>query len=102
MTRVKFLDAARTDVLEAAAFYEREQSALGERFRRELRRSIGRILAYPEAWSPLSPRTRRCLVNTFPYGVIYQVGGDAVLIVAVMHLHRDPESWRSRVTKAGD
>ncbi|HMD98943.1 MAG TPA: type II toxin-antitoxin system RelE/ParE family toxin [Terriglobia bacterium] len=62
-----------------------------------MNRAIQRILQYPEAWSPLSARTRRCRTNKFPYGVIYQIRGDTVLIVAVMHLHRKPGTWKNRL-----
>jgi len=44
----------------------------------------------------LSKHTRRCLVHRFPYGVIYQVTGEVILIIAVMQLNRKPGYWRGR------
>ena len=35
--------------------------------------------------------------NKDPYGVIYAIEADHVLIVSVMHLHRHPESWRKNL-----
>jgi hypothetical protein len=32
-----------------------------------------------------------------PYGVIYQIRKETLLIVAVMHLGREPERWKSRL-----
>ena len=32
-------------------------------------------------------------------GINYQVRGDTLLIVAVTHLHRDPQSWGARIPK---
>jgi plasmid stabilization system protein ParE len=95
---VAFLDPAKSELLEAIDYYNRESEGLGYKFAAEVRRTIGRIIHHPEAWTPLSPRTRRCRTNRFPFGVIYQLRGKTVLIVAVMHLHKHPESWKYRLS----
>ena len=59
--------------------------------------AIARIIRYPEAWSPLSGNTRRCLVHRFPYGIVYQVKSDIVRIIAVANLRRAPGYWKDRV-----
>lgn len=46
-----------------------------------------------------SKRTCRCLLNRFPYGVLYRVDIDAIRVGAVMHLNRDPKNWRLRTGK---
>ena len=94
---VRFLAPAQAELAEAVAYYDSQESGLGSQFAEEVKRIIERILQYPEAWALLSPRTRRCRTNKFPYGIIYQIRGDAVLIVAVMHLHREPTTWKSRL-----
>jgi hypothetical protein len=33
----------------------------------------------------------------FPYGIIYELSEDEIVIIAVAPLHREPEYWRSRV-----
>jgi hypothetical protein len=40
---------------------------------------------------------RRCLTHVFPYGVLYTVEPDFILIVAVMHGSREPGYWKRRV-----
>jgi plasmid stabilization system protein ParE len=94
---VKFLSPAQAELAEAVAYYNSQKPELGSQFTEEIRRTIERILQYPLAWTPLSKRTRRCRTNKFPYGVIYQVRVDILLIVAVMHLHREPQTWKSRL-----
>jgi cytochrome P450 len=44
---------------------------------------------------------RRCLTRTFPYGVLFQIKPDKYVIIAVMHLHRDPDYWKKRVRSTG-
>jgi plasmid stabilization system protein ParE len=99
---VKFLAPARAELSEAVAYYDSKKQGLGSQFAQEVRRSIERILQYPEAWSLISKRTRRCRTNRFPYAIIYQVRGDVLLIVAVMHLRREPRTWKSRIEEGNE
>ena len=94
---VQFLAPARAEFRDAIAFYNAQRAGLGYDFSAEIKKAIQRIMEYPEAWSLISKRARRCRVNRFPFGVIYQVREDTLLIVAVMHLHREPDSWRRRL-----
>ncbi len=94
---VKFLDPARDEMAEAIAYYDARKAGLGAAFSGEIKKTIERILRHPEAWFKLSERTRRCRVNRFPYGIIYQLRGEVLLIVAVMHLHREPKTWTRRL-----
>ncbi|MBU0559431.1 MAG: type II toxin-antitoxin system RelE/ParE family toxin [Bacteroidetes bacterium] len=94
---IEFLNPAEDEFVNAIAYYNLQSEGLGFEFAVEVKRTIGRIIQYPDAWTPLSRRTRRCRTNRFPYGIIYQVRTDTLLIVSVMHLHRDPKTWRSRL-----
>ena len=96
---VIFLAPVQAEFAEAVVYYNTQREGLGEAFAEEVQRTIARIIEYPEAWSLLSRRTRRCPTNRFPYGIIYQIRDDALLIVAVMHLHRAPHAWRSRLPR---
>ena len=78
-------------------YYEECQPGLGIEFAEEVYATISRIIAYPRAWMSMSKHTRRCLVNRFPYGVIYQVKSDMLRIIAVADLHRRPGYWQDRV-----
>lgn len=78
-------------------YYEQRQPGLGLEFAEEVYATISRIIQYPDAWSALSKNSRRCLINRFPYGIIYQVKSQHLRIVAVAHLHRRPDYWRKRL-----
>ena len=95
---LKFLTPARSEVREIISYYNGQRDGLGFEFVVELRQTLTRIKHYPEAWSPLSPRVRRCRVNRFPYSVIYEVGDDSLIVAAIQHHHKEPYSWRSRMS----
>jgi len=95
--RVEFLSAADAELVEAVSYYNEESEGLGHEFAAEVKQTTGRIVQFPEAWQKLSVRTRRCRTKRFPYGVVCQVRGDLMLVIAVMHLRRHPDSWRSRL-----
>jgi len=74
-------------------FYQSAREGLGAEFLAEVQAAANLIESFPLAWSPLSPRTRRCRTHRFPYGLFYQVRSDEILIVSVMDLRRDPKRW---------
>jgi plasmid stabilization system protein ParE len=95
--KVTFVSVAEKELAEALDYYEGQQPGLGMQFAAEVDGAIERIVAHPEAWAPISARVRRCRVPRFPYGVLYQWREQEILVVGVMHLRRDPTSWRDRV-----
>jgi hypothetical protein len=92
-----FHEHAETEFDKAVEYYESCRDGLGMEFAQEIYATIERIVQYPEAWTPSSKRTRRCLMNRFPFGVIYQVRSGVVRIIAVADLRRRPGYWIGRV-----
>lgn len=80
----------------AVDFYNERRDELGIDFYTEVRLTLERIQQFPKTWPVLEREIRRCLVNRFPYGVLYSVEEDGIFIVAVMHLRRDPDYWKHR------
>ena len=91
-----FHPEADAEFHEAIGYYEDCEPGLGEDFAIEVHTTIQNILAYPEAWPTLEDDIRRCLTSRFPYGVLYSIETDGVFILAVMHLHRNPDYWKHR------
>ena len=94
---VRFLKVAQTELDESYDYYEAQIEGLGHAFIAEIITTVKRIKNNPKAWAQLSARTRRCLVNRFPFGIIYQIRDNKVLIVAIAHLHRKPWYWKNRI-----
>jgi toxin ParE2 len=95
--RIRFLEIAQIELYQAVEYYNYESPGLGDEFLTEVLKSIDRIGEFPEAWHRLSERTRRCQTRRFPYGIIYQIRKDEILIVAVANLHRRPDYWKGRL-----
>jgi plasmid stabilization system protein ParE len=93
MTKYRITSAARSELREAAHYYEHQQSGLGTTFLDEIDGAIDRILRFPRAWHPVSARSRRCRTHRFPFGLLYQIRRDDILITAVMDLRSDPRRW---------
>ena len=95
--RFHFHPQADEEFDQAVRYYEDCQPGLGLEFAEEVYAAIARIADYPDAWSRMSENTRRCLVNRFPYGVIFQVKSRMLRIIAVSNLHKRPEYWKDRI-----
>ena len=92
----RFLSPAQADLAEAVRYYEQAVPGLGIKFLDEVELAVQRILLQPEAWTRVAPHHRRCRTRRFPYGVIYSVENDTILIAALMDLRRHPDSWNNR------
>jgi hypothetical protein len=93
MKQYRFTSAAIAELTEAILHYELRENGLGTTFLNEIDAVLNRILLQPAAWHQLSPRTRRCRTHRFPFGLIYQIRSDEILITSVMDLRRDPARW---------
>jgi len=95
--RVEFHPEAQNEFASAARFYEDQRHGLGLDFTLTIQRTYERLLEFPAAGAPFGRRLKRVLVPKFPYGLLYRVEADRIYIIAVMHLHRRPGYWRSRL-----
>ena len=68
--KVELLAAAEAELAEAVLHYNDQSEGLGYEFAAEVKRTIARIIRFPDAWPTLSARTRRCLTRRFPYGLV--------------------------------
>jgi hypothetical protein len=84
----------RVEFDRAVEYYEQRQSGLGLELAEEVYAAIARVCEYPDAWSAMSNNTRRCLINRFPFGLIYQIKAGVLYIIAVANLHRRPGYWK--------
>jgi hypothetical protein len=94
---IRLLKPAQAELDDEIIYYEEQVSGLGIEFLDEILKTFKRIKLNPKAWTLFSKRTRRCLVHRFPYGVIYQIRENEILIIAIANLHKKPDYWRDRI-----
>ena len=83
MTEYRLVAEPRADLDVAAAYhwYETERTGLGREILGHLSKTYDRIGA---------------LLRRFPYAVYFAVEPDVVVILAVLHVSRDPAEWQRR------
>ena len=95
--RYEFHPDALTEYEEAARYYATVQNGLELRFIECAENALTRVAEAPERWRIFEDDVRCCLTHVFPYTVLYTIEAEYVLIVAVMHCHREPGYWRHRL-----
>lgn len=99
MSCVIFLPEAEQEMLEAALYYQSKASGLGVVFLSEIQRAVKSIAESPNTWPILKGDLRRRLVRRFPYGILYKVEPEEIVVIAVAHLQRKPDYWKERIQK---
>ena len=97
MKTVRFLRPAEQEMLDAARYYEAQARGLGNDFLDKIDSAVRDIAEHPERWPALHLDVRRRLIHRFPYTLLYRVDAEEVVVLAVMHLHRNPYYWMSRL-----
>jgi plasmid stabilization system protein ParE len=88
---------AEADLEDAARWYEDERAGLVERFLSDVDKTFARIRERPLQFPTVGGDVHRALLHTFPYAVYFRASDEVVVVLAVLHLRRNPKVWRARV-----
>lgn len=101
MRTVRILEEAAQEAIEAAAWYEYEQPALGAVFFTAVEAAIDVIeenfiplIPFPEEASDTG--ARRLILERFPYDIVALELPEEAVVIAVAHHSRKPGYWRKR------
>lgn len=97
--KFSFHPEAKFELTEVVEFYQTKEINLGVEFLEEIFGTIARIIEFPQAFPNFSKNTRKCLINRFPFAVIYQIRQKEIFILAITHLSRKPGYWKERIVK---
>ena len=87
---------AEVDIDEAGSWYEAEQAGLGAKFIQDVNSLLERVEDNPFQFPVVHDETRRAMTRRFPYGVFFTVDEEKILVLAIVHLHRHPDTWKKR------
>ena|SRR5687768_2956808 len=87
---------AEADLEDAARWYEAESAGLTDRFLTDVDSTFVRIRERPLQFPTVASDVRRALLHTFPYAVYFRASDESVIVLAVLHLRRNPKVWRAR------
>ena len=99
MKPVVFLHGAEQEMLEAAIYYQSRASGLGIDYLSEVERAVQAIAESPNRWPIIEGELRRRLVRRFPFGILYRIESEEIVIIAVAHLRRKPGYWKERIKR---
>jgi len=100
--RVRILEEAAEEAVEAADWYDREHPGLGAEFAEAvnaafdlLEEGIVPLINMPGAAGLHG--AKRLILRRFPYDIVVRPSEDEILVVAVAHHSRRPGYWRGRL-----
>jgi hypothetical protein len=102
VARVRILEEAANEAIEAAAWYEEQRPGLGVEFAQAFHAALDLL---EEEIVPLSSMpgkagrdgAKRLILSRFPYDVVVREHRDVLIVVAVAHHSRRPGYWRDRL-----
>lgn len=89
----RFTPVAARQLEFTVSSYNLKSPGIGEAFLDEFVRTVGLIQSFPEAWPEHSGGIRRCRLRKFPYTILYHREDDGITVLAIPHLHSNPEVW---------
>jgi plasmid stabilization system protein ParE len=93
---VRFRPEAEKDVEDAAIWYENQSLGLGKEFLDKVSNTLENLLKQPSMYPIVHRNTRRALIHKFPFGIFYIIEENLIIIIAVMHVSRNPRLWKKR------
>ena len=91
--------AAKRELFRVRDYYERKSAGLGDALLDDVAASLALIKDYPRAWTAMGQSHYRRRLKTFKYGIVYRIGGNAIVVTGVAHLSRRQAVWRKLMAR---
>lgn len=97
MKKFIILPSAKADLKAAAHFYDTQTPKMGKAFLADFDGVIARVVALPRSAPVLYKSARKARLNNFKFNIYYLLDEERVVVFAVLHWRRHPDSWKKRI-----
>ncbi|HEY2756314.1 MAG TPA: type II toxin-antitoxin system RelE/ParE family toxin [Pseudolabrys sp.] len=87
---------ARLELADASDWYDAQDKRLADDLLFAFEETISSIVHNPFQYQVIRGKTRRAHLGKFPYGLIYTVSDNEIVILSCFHGRRDPKRWQRR------
>ena len=94
---VSFHEEASAEFESAFEWYYLRSEFVASRFAEEVSNAITMISEAPKRWPIAARGTRKCLLQHFPFAIVYRELPSGIQILAVAHGLRRPGYWKKRL-----
>lgn len=95
--RIEIHPAALAELKSGVEWYLERSEPAAQEFVAEVDRAIARVIESPRRWPAGEHKTRRFVLQRFPFAIIYRKKDSGVQVLAFAHGHRRPGYWKERL-----
>lgn len=99
MPEIVWKQGAQNDLLQIFADLEDFSEGTGEQFVYKLDTTLQNLRAHPEIAPSFEEPVRRLVIGSTGYGLFYSIESRGIIVHALIHLSRDPETIRQRIRR---
>ena len=96
MYQIIVLDIDKGGIKETAHWYNKKQEGLGKRFINDIKAKVAVIKNNPIVFGIRYKQVRTAVLDIFPFMIHFIINDKNILITAVLHTSRNPDSWSER------
>jgi plasmid stabilization system protein ParE len=85
---------ARLELADASDWYDAQDKRLADDLLFAFEETISTIVQNPFQYQVIRRKTRRASLGKFPYGLIYSVSENDIVILSCFHGRRNPKRWQ--------
>jgi plasmid stabilization system protein ParE len=99
MPEVVWKQGAENDLLEIFSNFDEHEEGSGERFVERLDFTLANLRQHPEIAPVFEPPVRRLVIGSTGFGLFYSVESRGIIVHALVHLARNPETIRAKIRR---